>query len=102
MRRLNKEAYLFNYNGEGHGLRKKQNQRDWTRRMQEYFDHHLKGSAAPNWMRNGIPYHKREAEKIPHAKSYREGLRSGLIQSTDSKNTKPAAAQSPAGTRDKK
>jgi hypothetical protein len=30
-----REAYLFNYNGEAHGLRQRQNMRDWTRRMSE-------------------------------------------------------------------
>jgi dipeptidyl aminopeptidase/acylaminoacyl peptidase len=54
LRRLNKEAYMFNYNGEAHGLRKRVNQMDWTRRMAEFFDHHLKGSPAPKWMKEGI------------------------------------------------
>lgn len=102
MRRLGKEAYLFNYNGEDHGLRKSQNKRDWTRRMQEYFDHHLKGAAAPEWMRRGVPYHERSAEKIPHAPSYREGVQTGLIQSADSKKTSAATTEAPAGSRDQK
>ena len=38
LRRLGKEAYLFNYTGEDHGLRKRQNMKDWSRRMAEYFD----------------------------------------------------------------
>ena len=83
MRRLGKEAYLMNYNGEAHGLRKKQNQRDWTRRMQEFFDHHLKGTEAPEWMRSGVPYHDRMAEKIPNAKSYQEAVEAGLIESSE-------------------
>lgn len=102
MRRLGKEAYLFNYNGEDHGLRKRQNQRDWTRRMQEYFDHHLKGEAAPEWMRRGVPYHERSSEKIPHAPSYREGMRAGLIQSTENKQKKASTTESAAGSREKK
>lgn len=72
LRRLGKEAYLFNYVGEDHGLRKRQNQLDWTRRMQEFFDHHLRGEAAPAWMAEGVEYADREQEKIPHAPSYRE------------------------------
>jgi dipeptidyl aminopeptidase/acylaminoacyl peptidase len=102
MRRLGKEAYLFNYNDEGHGLRKNQNKRDWTRRMQEYFDHHLKGEAAPEWMRRGVPYHERSSEKIPHAPSYREGVEAGLIQSAESKKKPAATTEAPAGSRDKK
>lgn len=54
LRRLGKEAYMYNYNGEEHGLRKRVNQQDWTVRMQEFFDHHLRGEAAPEWMTEGI------------------------------------------------
>jgi hypothetical protein len=42
---MNKEAYMFSYNGEKHGLRRRINQKDYTRRMQEFFDHFLKGRA---------------------------------------------------------
>jgi dipeptidyl aminopeptidase/acylaminoacyl peptidase len=63
LRRLGKEAYLFNYNGEKHGLRKRINQKDYTRRLQEFFDHFLKGAPAPEWMEKGIPYLQREKEK---------------------------------------
>lgn len=41
-----KEAYLFTYNGEPHGLRKRQNQKDYTMRLQRFFDHFLKGAEA--------------------------------------------------------
>ncbi|MFZ0750272.1 MAG: prolyl oligopeptidase family serine peptidase, partial [Pyrinomonadaceae bacterium] len=34
LRRLGKEVYMFNYNGERHGLRKRINQKDYTRRLQ--------------------------------------------------------------------
>jgi dipeptidyl aminopeptidase/acylaminoacyl peptidase len=54
LRRLGKEAYMFNYVGEDHGLRKRVNQVDWTIRMAEFFDHHLKGAPMPDWMKNGI------------------------------------------------
>ncbi|MCA8965157.1 MAG: prolyl oligopeptidase family serine peptidase, partial [Planctomycetes bacterium] len=70
LKRLGKEAYLFNYNGEDHGLRNKANMKDWTRRMSEYFDHHLKGAPAPKWMSEGVPYADRELEKLPYAQSY--------------------------------
>jgi dipeptidyl aminopeptidase/acylaminoacyl peptidase len=63
LRRLGKESYLFNYNGEPHGLRKRPNQRDYAMRMQQFFDHHLKGAAKPAWMDRGIPYLDRESEK---------------------------------------
>jgi dipeptidyl aminopeptidase/acylaminoacyl peptidase len=63
MRRQGKEAYLFNYNGEFHGLRRRHNQKDFTVRMQQFFDHFLKGAPRPEWMEKGIPYLDRESEK---------------------------------------
>ena len=63
LRRLDKEVYMFSYNGEKHGLRKRINQKDYTRRLQEFFDHFLKGAPAPEWMEKGIPYLQREKEK---------------------------------------
>lgn len=63
LRRLEKEAYMFNYNGEAHGLRKRVNQEHWTRCMQEFFDHHLKGAPAPDWMTEGIKAWEKEEEE---------------------------------------
>jgi dipeptidyl aminopeptidase/acylaminoacyl peptidase len=63
LRRLGKEVYLLNYNGELHGLRKKSTQRDYTMRMQQFFDHHLKGAPMPEWMANGVKYADRDKEK---------------------------------------
>ncbi len=101
MRRLGKEAYLANYNGEDHGLRKRQNQRDWTRRMAEFFHHHLKGAPAPEWMTRGVPYHERKAEKIPHAPSYREAIEAGLISGTEEESSQSESEQA-AGNRDRR
>lgn len=68
LRRLGKEVYMFNYNGEPHGIRKRQNQKDYTRRLQEFFDHKLKGAPMPDWMQKGIPYLQREKEKEKYVK----------------------------------
>ena len=80
LRRMGKEAYLFNYVGEPHGIRKRQNSKDWARRMAEFFDHHLKGAPAPRWMTEGVPYAEREREKIQFAPSYREALIKGKLK----------------------
>lgn len=56
LRRLDKEVYFFNYNGEGHGLRNRANQKDYTERLQQFFDHYLKGAPLPSWMRDGRRY----------------------------------------------
>jgi hypothetical protein len=60
LRRLGKEVYLFNYNGQPHGLQNRADQKDYTIRMQQYFDHFLKGAPAPDWMRKGVPYLERD------------------------------------------
>ena len=41
----------------------KRTQRDYTMRMQQFFDHHLKGAPAPAWMEKGVPYLDRDKEK---------------------------------------
>jgi dipeptidyl aminopeptidase/acylaminoacyl peptidase len=51
-----KEAYMLAYPGEGHGLRGLANRKDLTNRYFEYFDHFLKGTPAPKWMTEGVPY----------------------------------------------
>jgi dipeptidyl aminopeptidase/acylaminoacyl peptidase len=63
LRRTGKEAYLFNYNGEFHGLRRRHNQKDFARRMQQFFDHFLKDAPKPEWMEKGIPFIERDEEK---------------------------------------
>jgi dipeptidyl aminopeptidase/acylaminoacyl peptidase len=73
LRRMGKEAYLFNYNGEPHGLRRRPDQKDYTVRMQEFFDYLLKDAPKPAWMEKGIPYIEREKEKEKHNAVYSEG-----------------------------
>lgn len=92
LRRLGKEAYLFNYNGEDHGLRNRANMKDWTRRMAEYFGHHLKGEPAPKWMSDGVPYHEREAEKLPFAPSFIDAY----VKPAPVKAEEPKAAEAEA------
>ncbi|HYZ86925.1 MAG TPA: prolyl oligopeptidase family serine peptidase [Bryobacteraceae bacterium] len=60
LRRLGKEVYMFNYNGEPHNLRKRPNQKDYTTRLFEYFNYYLKGAPKPSWMERGIPYLERD------------------------------------------
>jgi dipeptidyl aminopeptidase/acylaminoacyl peptidase len=55
LRRLGKPAWMLNYNGERHGLSRMANRRDWTIRMQQFFDHYLKGAPPAVWMVDGIP-----------------------------------------------
>ncbi|ACB76179.1 S9 family peptidase [Opitutus terrae] len=64
LRRHDKEAYLFNYNNEFHGLRRRADQKDFARRMSQFFDHFLKGAPRPEWMDRGVPYLERDEEKL--------------------------------------
>jgi dipeptidyl aminopeptidase/acylaminoacyl peptidase len=60
LRRMGKPVIMLEYVGENHGLARRPNQRDYTVRMKEFFDHHLKGAPAPDWMVNGVPRLKME------------------------------------------
>jgi dipeptidyl aminopeptidase/acylaminoacyl peptidase len=55
LRRLQRPAWMLNYNGELHGIRRRANQVDWATRMQQFFDHYLKDEPAPKWLAEGIP-----------------------------------------------
>jgi hypothetical protein len=67
MRRLNKEAYLLNYNGDEHNPTKRANQKDVAMRMQQFFDHHLRGMPEPEWMDKGIPYRQKGRDQLAPA-----------------------------------
>ncbi len=56
MRRLGKEAYMFNYNGQGHGLSNRDYMKHWTVHMDEFFDHYLLGKPRPEWMDKGVSF----------------------------------------------
>jgi dipeptidyl aminopeptidase/acylaminoacyl peptidase len=58
LRRLQKPVVMLQYKGENHGLRVPANQKDYTVRMREFFDHHLKGKPAPKWLLEGVPHLK--------------------------------------------
>ena len=64
MRRLGKEAYMVNYNGDAHNPRKYANQKDIDRRMQEFFAARLLGAPEPEWMRRGIPYIEKGRDQV--------------------------------------
>jgi dipeptidyl aminopeptidase/acylaminoacyl peptidase len=84
LRHLGKEAYMFNFNGEKHGLRQRENQKYWTVHLDEFFDHFLLGKPKPEWMEKGVPYLERgqrdidalfepkEAKQAEEPKNYRE------------------------------
>ncbi len=55
LRRLGKPAWMLQYNNEAHNLRERRNRKDLSIRLQQFFDHYLKGAPCPAWMKDGIP-----------------------------------------------
>ncbi len=55
LRRLEKPAWLLNYNGNPHWVMGQENRRDFAVRMQQFFDYYLKDAPEPEWMAYGIP-----------------------------------------------
>ena len=55
LRRLGKPAWLLEYNNEAHNLKERRNCKDLSIRLQQFFDHYLKGAPAPAWMTRGVP-----------------------------------------------
>ena len=55
LRRLGKVAYMLQYNGEAHNLTQRRNMHDLSVRLQQFFDHYLKGAPMPVWMKSGVP-----------------------------------------------
>jgi len=56
LRRLGKPVWLLNYTGDVHNLKETSwgNRVDLSIRMMQFFDHYLKGTAAPDWMTKGV------------------------------------------------
>lgn len=54
LRRLGKPAWLLEYNDEAHNLKQRRNRKDLSIRLQQFFDHYLKGAPEPSWMKNQL------------------------------------------------
>ncbi|MCU0363142.1 MAG: prolyl oligopeptidase family serine peptidase [Bacteroidales bacterium] len=54
LRRLEKQAWMLSYNDEAHNLVRRANRKDISIRKMQFFDHYLKGSPMPYWMKYGI------------------------------------------------
>ena len=62
LRRLGKKVWMFNYNGQGHGLTQRQDMVDYQIRMQQFFDWILKGDKPAKWIIEGVPAVKKGKE----------------------------------------
>lgn len=54
LRREGKRAWMLQYQEDSHGVGKLEDQCDLYTRMNQFFDHYLKGAPAPVWMTKGI------------------------------------------------
>ncbi|TAH20529.1 MAG: S9 family peptidase [Cytophagales bacterium] len=63
LRRLNKPVWMVTYNKEDHNLVQRQNRKDLSIRMYQYFDYYLKDAPMPEWMKKGIPMIEKGANK---------------------------------------
>jgi hypothetical protein len=66
LRFLGKPIIWLSYPDEGHGLSKLQNRIDFQYRLRQFFDHHLKGAPAPEWMTEGVS----QLEKEKHLREF--------------------------------
>ena len=55
LRRFGHPAWLLEYNNESHNLSERRNAKDLSVRLQQFFDHYLKGEPMPAWMKTGVP-----------------------------------------------
>ncbi len=68
LRRLGKQVVLLQYTGENHGVRKPANRKDYSYRMLDFFNHHLKGKDAPKWWTDGVKH----LDMKDHIKDYKK------------------------------
>jgi dipeptidyl aminopeptidase/acylaminoacyl peptidase len=61
LRRLQKPAWLLNYNEADHWPTKLRDKEDFQIRLAQFFDHYLKEKPMPDWMQKGIPAVEKKA-----------------------------------------
>ena len=60
LKRLGKVAWLLQYNNEEHNLEEMRNAKDLSIRLEQFFNHYLKGAPMPKWMKYGRPAVEKE------------------------------------------
>jgi len=55
LRRLGKPVWMLQYNNESHNLGERVNAKDLSIRLEQFFNHFLKGAPMPVWMKTGVP-----------------------------------------------
>ncbi len=92
LRRLNKNVVMLQYVGENHGLRDPANRKDYTVRMREFFDHHLRDLGMPGWLQEGVDYLDMEA----HLKERAQAIADEVAAAAEAAAAEKAEAE--AGT----
>jgi dipeptidyl aminopeptidase/acylaminoacyl peptidase len=85
LRRLKKPVIMLQYVGENHGLQKAANQKDYTVRMKEFFDHHLMGKPAPAWYTEGVSHLKLKDHLKERAKDLKPAEKPAKPEKVDKK-----------------
>lgn len=67
--RLGKPVVMLEYPQGGHGIGNPQDRLDFRIRVQQFFDHHLKGAPAPRWLSDGVPWMQRGSKPESAASS---------------------------------
>lgn len=97
LRRLNREAYMFDYNGEDHNLVGRDNQKHWTIHMDEFFDHYLLNKPRPDWMDKGVPYLDRGTRDVAAFYSTPPAAGGTANSAAQTSPSAPAAPLAPGG-----
>lgn len=69
MRRMQKPFILLVYEGENHGLRKKENMVDYSLKVKQFIDHYLLGKPAEKWIKEGRTFIEKKRKKNWQRKS---------------------------------
>jgi hypothetical protein len=64
------QSRIGSTHGQPHNPTNRNAARDFAMRMFQFFEHHLKGKPAPEWMEKGVPFIDREKEKEQWKKLY--------------------------------
>ncbi|MEZ5012628.1 MAG: hypothetical protein R2744_14070, partial [Bacteroidales bacterium] len=65
---MEKPFILLVYDGENHGLRVKENMKDYSLKVYDFFDHYLRGAEAKPWITEGKSYMEKKKEEALNSK----------------------------------
>lgn len=69
MRRMQKPYIMLVYEGENHGLRKKENMLDYSMKVKQFIDHYLLDKPAKQWIKDGKSFLEKKEEELLNKKN---------------------------------